>query len=102
MSPPEEGGLKESRDAEDKTVTSYSTLRNILPPQLNKMTDRYKIMYYYECCISTKSMHSYLLTWCYCHLKHLKDGIHNAKNRSMVNYQVAYLKPIKFCKTSWM
>ena len=42
--PPEELGLKEARDAEDNAIISYSTLRNILTPQLNNMTAVYKVM----------------------------------------------------------
>ena len=38
MIPPEEGIMKETRDAEDNIIISDSTLRNILPPQLNRMT----------------------------------------------------------------
>ena len=38
VSLPEEGGLKEAREAEDKFITSDSTLRNILPPQLKNMS----------------------------------------------------------------
>ena len=33
-----------------------------------------------ECCISGKSMHSSLLTWHYCHLKHLKDRSNHSQN----------------------
>ena len=36
VSPPGEGGLKESIYAENNIIISDSTLRNILPPQLNK------------------------------------------------------------------
>ena len=43
-SPPEEGGLKDARAADNNIVISDSTLRKILPPQLNKMTSRYKVM----------------------------------------------------------
>ena len=39
-------------------------------------------MYVCDCYVSAKSMHSFLLTWLYCHLKHLKDISHNAQNRS--------------------
>ena len=31
-----------------------------------------------DCCISSKSMHSYLLTWSNSRLRHLKDRSHNA------------------------
>ena len=61
--PPEEGGLKEARYSENNSIISDSTIRNILPPQLNKMTSRYKVMCGCECCISTKSMHLSLLVW---------------------------------------
>ena len=45
------------------------------------MTLRYKVMCGCECCISSKSMHSYLLTWRDHRLKQLKDKNHNAQNR---------------------
>ena len=38
VSPPREGGLKESRNAYNNIITSSSTLYNILPPQLKKIT----------------------------------------------------------------
>ena len=57
VSTPEEDGLKELRDAENNIVISDSTLRYILPPKLNNMTARYKVMCGFECCISAKSMH---------------------------------------------
>ena len=45
------------------------------------MTYQYKFMCGYECCISVKIMHSYLLTWRKSCLKRLKDRSHNAQNR---------------------
>ena len=36
--PPEEGVLKEARDADNNIIISDSTLRHILPPQLKNMT----------------------------------------------------------------
>ena len=80
--PTEEGRLKEARYIEDNIIISYSTLRNMLPPQLKKMAARYKVMYGCECYVYVKIMHYFLLTWRACHLKHLKDRIHNAKNIS--------------------
>ena len=44
-SPPEEGGLEEVWDADNKTIISYSTLCNIIPPQLKKMPEYYTAMY---------------------------------------------------------
>ena len=79
--PLEEGGLKEARNAYNNIIISDSALRNILPPQLNKMTDQYKAICSCECFISAKSIHYLLLTLCDCCLKHLKDRSHNAQNR---------------------
>ena len=38
--PPEEGGFKEARDADNNIIISDSTLNNILPPQLNNRNDQ--------------------------------------------------------------
>ena len=57
------GGLKEARDEDDNIITSDSTLHSLLPPQLKKMSSRYKVMCGCECCISAKSMHLKLLSW---------------------------------------
>ena len=38
VSPIEEGGLKEARDKDDNIIISDTNLRNILPPQVKKMT----------------------------------------------------------------
>ena len=81
VSPPEEGGIKEARDVDYHIIISDSTLCKILPPQIKKMTSRYKVICSCECCIYAKSMHSSLLTWRDCRLKHPKDIIHNAQNR---------------------
>ena len=80
-SPPEEGGLKDARAADNNIVISDSTLRKILPPQLNKMTYQYKVMCGCECCISYKIMHYYLLTWSVCCLKQIKYRSTNLQNR---------------------
>ena len=37
---PEEGGLKEARDEDNNIIISYSTLQNIISPQLKNMTFR--------------------------------------------------------------
>ena len=77
----EEGGLKKERYAENNIIISDSNLRNILPPQLNKTTYRYKVMCDCECCTSPKSMNYYLLTWRNYRLKQLKYRSRNAQNR---------------------
>ena len=61
VSPPEQGGLKEERDADNDIIIGDSTLRKKLSPQLKKMTSRYKFMCGCECCISAKIIHSSLL-----------------------------------------
>ena len=79
--PPEEGVLKEAREEEDNIIISDSTLRNILPPQLNNMADQYKVLCGCECCTYVKSIHLSLLIWRDFHSKHLKDRSNNAQNR---------------------
>ena len=81
VGPPEEGGMIEARNAQDNIIISGSTLRNILPPQLNNMTARYKLMCGCKCYISSQSMNSFLLTWRDLHFKHLKYRSHNAQNK---------------------
>ena len=39
-----DGGLKEARYEDDNILISDSTLRSLLPPQLKKMSSRYKVM----------------------------------------------------------
>ena len=77
----EEGVHKDEMDAEDNIIISDSTLHNILPPQLNNMTDQYKVTCGCECCISAKIMRSSLLKWRDLRFKQLKDRSHNAQNR---------------------
>ena len=52
-----DGGIKEARYEYDNITISDSTLRSLLPPQLKKMSARYKIMCGCEFYISTKSIH---------------------------------------------
>ena len=61
VSPPEEGGLKETRGEDNKIIISDSKLPNIIPPQLKNLTSQYKVMCGCQRCISYKSMHSSLL-----------------------------------------
>ena len=58
LSLPEEGGLREARYAYNNIINSDSTQRSIIPPQLNKMYERYKFMCGCECCIFAKSNHA--------------------------------------------
>ena len=81
VSTPEEEGTEGIKRRVYNIIICDSTLRNILSPQLNNMTAQYKLMRGCECCISSKSMHSYLLTWRDRHIKHLKYISHNEQNR---------------------
>ena len=58
VSLPEEGGLKESRDAKYNIIIFDLTLHNILLPQLKNMISQYKVMCGCEFCISAKIVHS--------------------------------------------
>ena len=74
-------GLKEARYAEKHIIISDSTLRSLFPPQLKKMLSRYKVICSCECYISSKSIHSSLLSWRDSYLKKLKNQSQNAQNR---------------------
>ena len=69
VSDPNDGGLKDARYEDGKIIISDSTLRLLLPPQIKQMSTRYKVMCGCECCISDKSIHSSLLSWCDRYLK---------------------------------
>ena len=73
VSLPEEVGHKEARDAYNNIIISDSTIQSIIPPQLKKMYARYKVMCGCECLISTKIIHSSLLSCCYCYLRKLNN-----------------------------
>ena len=49
VSTPEEGGIKDARDADNNTIISDSTLCTTMPPQLKNISARYKVMCGYEC-----------------------------------------------------
>ena len=63
VSDPNDGGLKYSRDEDSNSIISDSKLRSLLPTQPKKMSEQYKVMCGCECCISSKSIHSSLLSW---------------------------------------
>ena len=65
LSDPNDGGLKDARDEYDNIIIRDYTLRSLLPPQLNQISSRYKVMCGCECCIYVKSIHSSLLYWNY-------------------------------------
>ena len=76
------GGLKYSRYEDDNILISNYTIRSLLPPQLKQVSARYKIVCVCEFCISAKSIHSSLLSWCDRYLKQQKYKNQNSQNRS--------------------
>ena len=58
VSLPEVGEIKEAWASDNHIIISNSTLCNILPPKLNKITAQYNVMCGCECCISSKNMDS--------------------------------------------
>ena len=58
-----DGGLKDVRDEDGNIIISDYTLHSLLPLQLKQMSARFKIMCGCECCISTKSIQSLLISW---------------------------------------
>ena len=80
----EEGRLKKVIYEDNNITIIDSTLRNILPPRRKKMNSQYKVMCGCECCIYSKIIHYYLLTWHDSHMKHLKYGSQNAQNRRSI------------------
>ena len=62
VSPPQEGGLKEEIYVDNNTIISDCILRYIMPPQLKKMFERYKVICGCECFMSYKRIHPLLLS----------------------------------------
>ena len=60
---PNDGGIKYARDEDGDIIISDYILRSLLPPQLKKMSARYKVMCGCECFISAKSIHLSFLSW---------------------------------------
>ena len=61
--PTEESGIEEAVYVENNMIITESTIRNILSPQLRKISAQNKILCCCECCIFAQSMCSYLLSW---------------------------------------
>ena len=75
------GGPKELRDTENYIFISDYTLHSLLPTQFKKMSSRYNVMCGCKHCISTKRIHSSLLSWRDRYFLKLKDISQNAQNR---------------------
>ena len=100
VSTQEEGGIKEAIDEDNNIIISDSTLRSIIPPQLKNMYAQYKLICGCECCISSKSIHSSLLSWRDCYLRKLKNLSQMHKTEVTVKIPIAYLIDIKLCDTT--
>ena len=81
VNPPEEGILKEARDADNNNINNDCTLLSIIPPQLKKISERYKGVCDHEYYISQKNIHLPLLSWCDIYLRKLNDLSQNSQNR---------------------
>ena len=82
VSPQEEDGPEEARDSDNSIIIIDSTLWSILPPQINKMSARYKVICGFECCISAKIIHPSLLSWRDCYLRKINNLSQTGQNRS--------------------
>ena len=82
------GGLKEARYEYDNIIISDSTLRSLLPPQLNFFSSIYKVMCGCECCISTRSMHS---SWRDCYLKKSRISSRILKTEGLGRKKIVYI-----------
>ena len=79
VSDPNYGVLKHARDEDNNIIISDLIFRSLLPPQLEQISARYKVICGCECCIYAKSIHSSLISWRDRYLKKLKDQIQNDK-----------------------
>ena len=73
VSDPNDCGIKYDRHEDDNTNISDSTLRSMFPPQLKQISAQYKVMCGCEFCISSKIIHSSLISWRDRYYKKLKD-----------------------------
>ena len=96
-SPTNESGTNKAIYVENNIIISDYKLRSIIPPQLKKMSERYKVICGCECCIPAKRIHSLLLSYCDHYLRKLNDLSQKEQNRrfgEMVNLLLATYKNI--------
>ena len=101
VSATKDGGLKEAIDEDDNILISDYTLRSLLPPQLKKMSSRYKVMGGCKCCISSKSMHLSLLSWRDCYLKNSRISAKMLKTESIKKENSHVQKLLKYSHATW-
>ena len=89
------GGRKDTRDEDDNIIINDSTLCSLLPPQLKQISARYSVVCGCEYCISDKSIHSSLLSWCDRYLKNSNIRAKILKAESLVKNHITYMKHIK-------
>ena len=95
VSDPNDVGIKDARDEDDKIIISDSTFRSLLPPQLKQTSAKYKVMCGCECCISSKSLHSSFLSWSDRYLKNSNIKSKIIKAEGLVKKHITYMKHIK-------
>ena len=95
VSDPNDGGLKDSRDEDGNIIISDPTLRSLLPPQLKQSSARYKIMCGFDCCISTKSILSSLISWRDRYLKNSRIKTKMLKAEVLVINHIVYIQHTK-------
>ena len=94
VSDPENVWIEEARDAENNIIISDSTLRELFPPQLKQMSSHYKVICGCECCISSKTIHSPLLSWHDWYYIYIYIYISKTIKKGLVKNQIAYMKYI--------
>ena len=95
VSDPNDGGIKDTRDEDGKSIIRNSKLRSLLPPQFKKMSACYKVMCGCECCVSDKIIHSSLLSWRDRYLKNSRIKAKMIKAEGLVRKHITYIQPIK-------
>ena len=101
VSDTEYGWLKEARDAENNIITVVSTLHSLFPPQFQKTLSRYKFMGGCECCISAKSIHLSLLSWCGRYFKNSRVKVKILKTEGLGKNKITYMKHTKYSHATW-
>ena len=101
VSDPNDGGMKDARDEDDNIIISDYTLSSLLPPQFKKMSTGYKVVCCCECCISSKSIHSFFLSWRDSYLENSNIKAKMLKSEGLVKKHITYIKHIKYSDATW-
>ena len=91
----DDGGLKDARDKDNNIIIGDSTFFSLLPPQLKQISERYKVMCGCKCFISTKIIHSSLLSWHDRYFKNLNIKAKMLKTDVLLKKHTTYMKHIE-------